>query len=51
MTEFEIKAIEIEMNDSTLQSDPIKSQEIADRYAEKNSELDRLYKIFLDGSI
>lgn len=49
MVEFEIKAIEVEMNDPELQKDPARSMEIANRYAEKTSELESLYDLW--GSI
>ena len=48
MVEYELKAIEVEMNDPKLQSDPKSSMEIANRHAEKSAELESLYEIYGD---
>ena len=44
MAEAELKMLEHEMNDPALQSDPDRSQQIADEYAAKEAELDGYYE-------
>jgi ATP-binding cassette subfamily F protein 3 len=43
MAEAELKGLEVEMNDPAVQSDPEKSQQMADAYAEKQREIEARY--------
>lgn len=43
MAEAELKGIEYEMNDPAAQSDPAKSQQLADAYAAKQNEIEERY--------
>ncbi len=43
MAEAELKGLEFEMNDPSVQADPAKSQEIAEAYAAKEEEIEQLY--------
>ena len=43
MAEAELKGIEYEMNDPEAQSDPEKSQQLADAYAAKQVEIEERY--------
>ena len=43
MAEAELKGLEGEMNDPAVQSDPEKSQQMADAYAEKQREIEARY--------
>jgi len=44
MAEAELKGLEYQMNDPEIQSDPVKSQEIAEEYAAKEKEIDERYE-------
>ena len=44
MAEAELKMLEHEMNDVSLQADPVKSQEIAEAYAAKEQEIQAKYE-------
>ncbi len=44
MAEAELKLLEHEMNDPDLQKDPEESRRIAERYAEKEAEIERRYE-------
>ena len=44
MAEAELKMLEHEMNDVSLQADPAKSQEIAEAYAAKEQEIQAKYE-------
>ena len=43
MAEAELKGLEFEMNNPSLQADPVKSAEIAKAYAEKEQEIEERY--------
>lgn len=43
MAEAELKGLEYEMNDPTLQADPVRSAEIAEAYAAKEQEIEERY--------
>ena len=44
MAEAELKGLEVEMNDPSLQQDPVRSQEIAEAYAAKEQEIQQRYE-------
>ena len=44
MAEAELKGLEYQMNDPEIQSDPAKSQEIAEEYAAKEKEIEERYE-------
>ena len=44
MAEAELKGLEVEMNDPSLQQDPVRSQEIAEAYAAKEREIQQRYE-------
>lgn len=44
MAEAELKGLEYQMNDPEIQSDPVKSQEIAEEYAAKEKEIEERYE-------
>lgn len=44
MAEAELKMLEMEMNDASMQADPVKSAEIAKAYADKEAELQTKYE-------
>ena len=44
MAEAELKGLEYEMNDPAIQSNPEKSQQIAEAYAAKEQEIEQRYE-------